>query len=563
MSTNNNEKCTPLGVKLHRCVSVLPNDYAILENKPKIGGKTLEGEMSLLDLGALSSRLDDYAIVEDENGEQYGEKYIIILDGASVRKMALSSVKTNGDALGDIGELNTEDVAVEGQYVSAVRQSKGKIEVIRDFLPMFTDTDTQYQLELSGHTLVLQKKSLDENVWTTVNSLTLPDDDTTYVFASGSKNGTISVNDSDIEVKGLGSAAYTNSDAYDRAGSATDVLGTPSDSEDDVTVYGAKKAIESVQEVTEQHTKNTQNPHSVTKAQVGLDSIVNAGMDNAVQEGSKNYITSGAVKTYGEAVLKDAKEYADTQIANVVGAAPETLDTLEELASALKENEDVSDALNKSISDKADKETKVAGVDLKDDITAEELRQALNIEEGANKYVHPAYTPKTSGLYKITVDASGHISEVVAVQKADITALGIPAQDTTYTAATTGKAGLMSGDDKAKLEGVAKGATANKGTITEIVMNGVSKGNEGSVDLGSVLPQDVEQYDVKAPEEVKEKYMIVLGEEGDIARVKLSELVDWMAVAVEEILTAVTQQSGTLFIDSVSATQAGDILEVE
>lgn len=50
-----------------------------------------------------------------------------------------------------------------------------------------------------------------------------------------------------------------------------------------------------------------------------------------------------------------------------------------------------------------------------------------------NKYVHPAYTAKSSGLYKITVDATGHVSAVTAVAKADITALGIPAQDTVYT----------------------------------------------------------------------------------------------------------------------------------
>ena len=48
-------------------------------------------------------------------------------------------------------------------------------------------------------------------------------------------------------------------------------------------------------------------------------------------------------------------------------------------------------------------------------------------------YTHPAYTAKSSGFYKITVDATGHVSAVTAVTKADITGLGIPAQDTTYT----------------------------------------------------------------------------------------------------------------------------------
>lgn len=51
-------------------------------------------------------------------------------------------------------------------------------------------------------------------------------------------------------------------------------------------------------------------------------------------------------------------------------------------------------------------------------------------------YTHPTYTAKSSGIYKITVDATGHVSAATAVSKSDITALGIPAQDTTYTAIT-------------------------------------------------------------------------------------------------------------------------------
>lgn len=46
------------------------------------------------------------------------------------------------------------------------------------------------------------------------------------------------------------------------------------------------------------------------------------------------------------------------------------------------------------------------------------------------KYTHPTYTAKSSGLYKITVDGTGHVSAATAVTKADITALGIPGQDT-------------------------------------------------------------------------------------------------------------------------------------
>lgn len=85
-----------------------------------------------------------------------------------------------------------------------------------------------------------------------------------------------------------------------------------------------------------------------------------------------------------------------------------------------------------------------------------------NIAAGANKYTHPTYTARTNGLYKVTVDATGHVSAVAAVTKADITALGIPAQDTntTYGLATQNANGLFSAVDKKKLDGVAAGANA-------------------------------------------------------------------------------------------------------
>ena len=82
------------------------------------------------------------------------------------------------------------------------------------------------------------------------------------------------------------------------------------------------------------------------------------------------------------------------------------------------------------------------------------------IENNANNYTHPtsAAGAKASGLYKVETDANGHVIGAVNVAKGDITALGIPAQDTTYVDATTGASGLMSAADKTKLDGIADGA---------------------------------------------------------------------------------------------------------
>lgn len=101
--------------------------------------------------------------------------------------------------------------------------------------------------------------------------------------------------------------------------------------------------------------------------------------------------------------------------------------------------------------------TVVAGSNIT--ITPDATNDKITIAATDTVYTHPSYTSKSSGLYKVTVDSTGHVSGTTAVKKSDITALGIPAQDTTYSSATTSAAGLMSAADKTKLDGIATGAT--------------------------------------------------------------------------------------------------------
>lgn len=100
-------------------------------------------------------------------------------------------------------------------------------------------------------------------------------------------------------------------------------------------------------------------------------------------------------------------------------------------------------------------------------MTAADKKKLDGIATGANKYVHPSYTAHDSGLYKITVDATGHVSAVTAVAKGDITALGIPSTNTTYNDATQSAHGLMSTTDKKKLDAFGEASTyALKSDIT-------------------------------------------------------------------------------------------------
>ena len=66
-----------------------------------------------------------------------------------------------------------------------------------------------------------------------------------------------------------------------------------------------------------------------------------------------NYVED---KRLGEIAGKADKAYVDAKIADLINSAPETLDTLGELATAFQENDEVVDALNEAITNKKDRD---------------------------------------------------------------------------------------------------------------------------------------------------------------------------------------------------------------
>lgn len=129
----------------------------------------------------------------------------------------------------------------------------------------------------------------------------------------------------------------------------------------------------------------------------------------------------------------------------------------------------VADAKTVLESEIAKKVDKVDGKGLSDqNYTTDEKTKLEGIEDGANKYIHPNYNAYTSGLYKITTDEFGHVSSAVAVSKDDVVNLGIPAQDTTYSDATTSASGLLSSTDKTTYDGYAALITELQNKINEL-----------------------------------------------------------------------------------------------
>lgn len=238
------------------------------------------------------------------------------------------------------------------------------------------------------------------------------------LIATGTANGTLAVNGADIAVKGLAALAYK-------------AQVSESDLDSALTAVLAAKA-----------------------AKADVDTLI--GSDT------------------GKSVRTIANEELAAQL--IPESAQESLDTLAEIAAWIQEHPDDAATMNAAITklngivagiggEEDDYATVIAAIEGKISaaqsaiyaaITAGDTNGHLKVNgTDVTVYTHPTHTPKASGLYKVTVDAEGHVSAAEAVAKTDITALGIPAQDTTYTDVTAGGAsGLMSGADKTKLDGL-------------------------------------------------------------------------------------------------------------
>ena len=97
---------------------------------------------------------------------------------------------------------------------------------------------------------------------------------------------------------------------------------------------------------------STTSTYSSTK----IKNLINSSISNIKSVGIDDN-TSSVDTTYSSnkinSLIAETKEYTDDKVANLVGTAPETLNTLEEVAKAIDENEDVVEALNGAIGNKA------------------------------------------------------------------------------------------------------------------------------------------------------------------------------------------------------------------
>lgn len=280
---------------------------------------------------------------------------------------------------------------------------------------------------MSKHTTLDQLKMLAQRTKTEIDAveskslvgikvngtaLAIADKMVDILIGTGATNGTLSVNGANVAVKGLAALAYK-------------AQVSESDLDAALTAVLAAKA-----------------------AKADVDTLI--GTDT------------------GKSVRTIANEELAAQL--IPEGAQESLDTLTEIAQWIQDHPDDAAAMNTAI---AKLNGIVAGIGGEDDDYATVMAAMESISAGATKveaseingnikidgeettvYTHPTTTAVAAGFKKVGNDDKGHVVLGADVTKQDIVALGIPAQDTTYQPATTKANGLMSKEDKTKLDGM-------------------------------------------------------------------------------------------------------------
>ena len=203
------------------------------------------------------------------------------------------------------------------------------------------------------------------------------------------------------------------------------------------------------------HISNTSNPHSVTKSQVGLGNVEDKSSATIRGELTSGNVTSALGFTPANAAIVGANNgIASLDSSGKVPSSqlPSFVDDVIEGyyrgGSFYPESDSDADPYTpetgKIYVDKDTNKTYRYGgteyVEISSSLALGETSStAYRGDRGATAYGHATESKsgaQSSGLYKISVTAQGHVGGVTAVQKSDITGLGIPGSNTTYANGT-------------------------------------------------------------------------------------------------------------------------------
>lgn len=112
------------------------------------------------------------------------------------------------------------------------------------------------------------------------------------------------------------------------------------------TITVDEKSYASLKEFLE-HINNKENPHGTRREHLAIENVDNTSdMDKPVSRAQQDAL---------DAQYRQLTAYTDEGIADLIDGAPQTLDTLREIAEAMTDNKDVVEALQEAVGSKASK----------------------------------------------------------------------------------------------------------------------------------------------------------------------------------------------------------------
>lgn len=305
--------------------------------------------------------------------------------------------------------------------------------------------------------------TVDNNI---IGTITIPDYDdtnTTYTFANGT-NGSFTVTPSNGTVQTVTIGKPSTAGTADVANSVTwaNVSGKPS-------TYTPSTHTHTVSQITdfpELSTVATSGSYNDLTDKPTIPSYTNATTTTAG-------LMSGTDKQNLDNLVSNTAGYqteseVDAKVSALVNSAPETLDTLDELAAALGDDPNFATTVANQIGTKADKT--VVSTSTNGLMSSTDKQKLDSIEENANHYVLSTATNSVlGGVKSSTTGTTSGRDYNVQVNSDGTMKVNVPWTNTTYNVATTAADGLMSSEDKTKLDSLDDVNVANLDVFTGIL----------------------------------------------------------------------------------------------
>jgi len=433
---------------------------------------------------------------------------------------------------------------INNSELSSLDIIEGQIVFVQDTGKLYIDKDSEHRVQIEG-------LDLAAGTGITVNGMTITNAGVRGVI-TGTNDGTISVNtngtSAEVAVAGLKSLAYKDNISTDNITSGT--LG--------VVRGGTGVATFPTGQVLIGNGTAALNTKSIDTTSGGVAESTNLIISGAVYSGLSGKL-DGTLKgaANGLAELDLTGKVPSSQLPSYVDDIIEGYYYNNKFYKESTHTTEITGETGKIyvdlVTDKTYRWGGTAYVVISETLALGETSStAYRGDRGKTAYDHATdsnrlTTAKTSGLYKIATTTEGHVASATAVEKADITALGIPAQDTTYESKTAASGGtdvslVTTGEKYTWNNKIDSSALTNYVTNTDYATN--SKGGVSKVSTGKGTNVNDNGFLV-FPTRTYEQYQNNLNNDGAIGRGTLENVITGKGLLVSsDIVVTPVQQSG-------------------